>query len=93
MEDVVDALVAAAAMALVPVQANAVTGAIPFSGNVADTCTITAINPGTLDTNTAFNQIGSGHGGGASASATVTTNGTAFGMSADAPVGLLDLLG
>ena len=33
--------IAAAAMALLPVQAQAVTGAIPFNGTVADTCTIT----------------------------------------------------
>jgi len=78
---------AAAAFALVPFQAHAVTGAIPFNGTVADTCTITAISSGTLDSNTSFNEIGSGHGSGASAGATVTTNGTSFDISADAPVG------
>lgn len=76
---------AAAALALLPVQAHAVTGAIPFNGTVADTCTITAINPGTLDTNTAFNQIGSGHGSGASGGATITTNATSFTVGVDAP--------
>ena len=59
---------AAAAMALVPVQAQAVTGSIPFNGTVADTCTITAISPGALDTNTGFDEIGSGHGSGSSGS-------------------------
>lgn len=76
---------AAAAMALVPFQAQAVTGDIPFNGTVADTCTITAIGSGTLDSNTAFSEIGSGHGSGASGSAVITTNATTFDVGVDAP--------
>ena len=78
-------LAAVATMALAPLQTNAATGNIPFSGTVADTCVVTVGSPGTLGANAGFTTLGSQEAGGSAGTATVLTTGTAFSLSADAP--------
>lgn len=77
--------VGVAAVVLVPVQASAATGNIPFNGSVANTCIITVNGSGTLAASTDFTVLGSEEAGGAAGTATLLTTGAGFSLSADAP--------
>lgn len=76
---------AVAAAALVPAQAFAATGNIPFNGSVSNTCVITVGSSGTLGVSTDFATLGSTQAGGAPGSASVLATGSGFSLSADAP--------
>ncbi len=78
-------LAGAAALVLLPVQANAVTGDVPFNGSVTHTCTITVNSSGTLGVSTDFQSLDSEEVGGAAGTATIVATGNGFDISADAP--------
>lgn len=83
MKNVLKVLAAVAAIA--PGQAFAVTGTVPFSGSVTDTCVITVGSPGTIMPNTAYNVLSSKEAGGAAGTATILATGNAYSVSANAP--------
>lgn len=74
-----------AAVAVMPLQANAATGNIPFSGGVANTCIVTVGSSGTLATSADYTVLGSEEAGGVAGTATLLTTGAGFELSADAP--------
>lgn len=76
---------AAVAALMVPFNANAATGNIPFNGNVVDTCVVTVGAPGSLGANTGFTVLGSEEAGGIAGTATLLTTGSTFSLSTDAP--------
>ncbi|MEM9330853.1 MAG: hypothetical protein AAGA53_05975 [Pseudomonadota bacterium] len=73
---------AVAAFVAVPLQAQAVTDNIPFTGTVSATCLITVTGGGTLAANAGFTSLSSVNAGGAAGTANVTSNG-AFSVSLD----------
>lgn len=75
---------AVAAAVLVPAQAFAVTGDIPFSGTVTDTCVISGITNGTLAPNAGYTVLGSKEAGGVAGGANILVTGGSFDVSLDA---------
>lgn len=74
-----------AALMLAPMQAQAVTGDVPFNGNVTHTCVINVNSSGTLGVSTDFQTLGSEEAGGSAGTATIVATGNGFDISADAP--------
>lgn len=77
--------VAVAVAVLAPVQANAVTGNIPFNGTIADTCAITVLSAGTIVPNAGYTVLSSTFAGGAAGTANIMATGTGWDVSADNP--------
>ena len=73
------------AAAVAPMQAQAATQGIPFNGSVSSTCVITLTGNGVLGASADFSTLASTEAGGAAGTATVVTNNSSFGLSADAP--------
>lgn len=74
-----------AAVAMIPAQAFAATGNIPFNGTVTATCLITVGSSGTIMPNAGFTVLGSTQAGGAPGTATILTTGNAYNVSVDSP--------
>lgn len=75
----------ATAFVAVPMQANAVTGNVPFNGTVTHTCTITVNTGGTLVSDAGFQNLASNIGAGVNGDADITATGNTFNVSIDAP--------
>lgn len=83
MKNALKTIVAVAA--LVPAQAFAATGNIPFNGSVTDTCMITVGNPGTIMPNAGYTALSSKESGGVAGTAQILTTGNAYAVTAEAP--------
>ena len=75
-------MVTAIVHALAVSPAQAVTGSIPFDGNIADTCVINALTAGELQVDATLQNLNSLAAPG---TAEVTTNGAGFSLSLDTP--------
>ncbi len=67
--------------------AQAVSGAVPFSGTVNSSCTVIVGSNGTLAASTDGTVLGSKNGGGSAGTAQVFTNDGSFGVSVANPTG------
>ncbi len=76
---------AAVAFVVVPMQANAITGSVPFNGTVTHTCTINVNSGGTLVADAGFQNLSSSIAGGVSGDVEVIATGNGFGLSIDVP--------
>ncbi len=76
---------AAAAIAIIPVQALADTGNVQFGATITHSCTIDQVTNGSLGANAGFNVLSSTVGSGTSGSARIVATGNAFNVSVSAP--------
>ena len=78
-------IAAAAAFAIIPVEALAVTANVTFGATVTHSCAITVNSNGTLAANAGFTQLSSTIGAGTSGSANIVATGNEFDVSVGAP--------